>query len=159
MKTKTVYPPISKATNAYALLADVCKVITEEPKRVYMPRWIIKGTRALRATLTARGDASKPELVDGPACQTVGCIAGWVVTLARETPQTPVNSRDVEGKARVLLGATYAASMDDIDALSDLFGRTDISAGYGTKAYAREVVRYIKAYMRDHKPELLAKKV
>lgn len=75
--------PHSEAANAYDLLSDVIRVVEEEPRRLYMNQWLIIGVRmdsVGEIWLDGSRDTMKP-----PACGTVGCIAGWVTLLKRET--------------------------------------------------------------------------
>ena len=70
--------PRSKATNAYDLLNDVARAITEEPRRINMRWW----------TFFFQGEAlnnwaNQLHQEDLPACGTVGCIAGWCCFLTR----------------------------------------------------------------------------
>lgn len=56
------------------LLRKIQAAVIQEPKRLYMDKWIM-----------IEGDAAEPgdmaEIIEYPACGTVGCIAGWAVIL------------------------------------------------------------------------------
>jgi hypothetical protein len=143
--------PQSKATNAYDLLGDVITAIKEEPKRVYMEDWIKRG-RQLNLMLKAEG----LEKEDGPACGTVGCIAGWTTLLAARKPR----ASSVHGVAQRLLGAideygsirNYALYV----ATYTLFTTNFPDAKYGTEKYAQHVIRNIREFRKAWQKELLA---
>lgn len=153
-RVKLAPTPRSNATNAYELLNDVCRVVLEEPKRAYMTTYI----SAFQDPSTAK--------IGGPACGTVGCIAGWVGILKR--PRGAQNGDDVRGydesgcrntmdeRAEGLLGL----STDDLFT-SDLYDTAGATTEYtyGTRDYARAVVRKIRAFQKQHRAQLLAKAV
>ena len=66
--------PRSKAKTAWGLCQDVIRTIKEEPKRVDMA--------VFTANLLPQNG--------GPACGTIGCLAGWICHLA-EKPGTHAN--------------------------------------------------------------------
>lgn len=62
--------PISTADNAYDLLSEIIQLILGEPKRYDQTDWLYTG------------DSAKDNYQEWtPACQTVGCVAGWTVLL------------------------------------------------------------------------------
>lgn len=99
-----VYPtnpalPRSTATNGYELLDDVVQCILEEPKRFYMPNWIIRGYR-----MTDLSEFRNRER--RPTCGTAACIGGWITLLALG-PMINENTLDVSSVALTLaLGAS-----------------------------------------------------
>lgn len=150
MSTKV---PKSKATNAYELLDEIQALILEEPKRVWMDDWVIKGKHKIETTL-AYSNAE----VTAPACNTVGCIAGWMVSL-RHPRQFPSEYAEA---ALMLLGTSINYEADDelaYNALNLFYGQPPYpfpTAPYGTKAYARAVVNNIKRFKRKWKTRLKA---
>lgn len=122
----------SDATNAYDLLTDVIEYMLEEPKRVYMGDWIM------------RGDEIKRILgKEGPECGTVGCIAGNAAILSGKS----WSSAD-----KFLSGGNQTLR----SGLVRLFYDTDVEANYGTKKYARIVTKRIKELQCRYKAELQA---
>lgn len=87
--------PKSKAHNAYQLLNDVVALVREEPRRLYMPAWIVRGKYTLRQALGRR---------QPPRCGTVGCVAGWVVILHDGVKKAPVEDTRIEDRAEEILG-------------------------------------------------------
>jgi hypothetical protein len=127
---------LSNATNAYDLLSDVIAYMLEEPKRVYMGDWLIKGKDRIKDTFET----------DGPACGTVGCIAGNVAVLT--------NFQTDPEDARFYLSSDNYGLRSHI--YSDLFLDVKVPAKYGTKKYANIVARRIRAFQREWKADLQA---
>ena len=116
--------------------------ILEEPKRINMSNW------AFSPALYNKRDL--------PACQTIGCIAGWAVAIARKLRGQALKDYfwDIEIDAMSLL------KLDSIEA-SRLFGPANwplkwrIRLGRhepGTKAYAKVVVDYIHWWRKENRP-------
>lgn len=99
----------SNARNAYDLMTDIKEYILEEPKRVYMPKWIITSEEI--EDLLA---------VEGPACGTVGCIAGNTVVLTGDR-----GGRSTAGLALDILGGSNFNLQTE---LNYLFLDTDVDA-------------------------------
>ena len=88
------------------LLKRIIKHIAEEPLRYIQDTWVEQRTKAIWSE-------------EAPACETVGCIAGWAVFLS--TPkknwlslirkQERVDSDYIRTKARKLLGLTEGEAM------------------------------------------------
>ena len=131
----------SKATNAYDLLDDVCKVIAEEPKRYDQNRWGVTGWRARRIY-------PAEEL---PACGTVGCRAGWIVALTdgRQGLDRAVRRFDVRDTAIRILGVKPSDVRRLFDASSV---RNELCQG--TPEYAAAGVRGLRRFMRKHRARL-----
>lgn len=123
----------SDAENAYDLMSDIREYVLEEPKRVWMGDWLIKGHDKIKLYFD----------VKGPACGTVGCIAGNASVLA-EIPWTNAD--------HVLSGGNEALRR----ALVSMFYDTDVDARYGTKKYAQIVAKRIREFQKEHKDDLRA---
>lgn len=126
----------SNAKTAYGLMSDIRAYILEEPKRVYMGEWIIKGHQNIEDKLD----------VQGPACGTVGCIAGNAVLLANAG-----TGGDIATRALDLLSGN---NFDLEDVLDRLFHATYVDADYGTEKYAQIVAKRIASFQEKYKAEL-----
>jgi len=71
---------LPKPTLNVELLLKVKNHILEEPKRLRMSKWFIKGTPNGHGRSVSRG-YGEPIDFEVPACGTVGCIAGWTELL------------------------------------------------------------------------------
>ena len=138
--------PRSKAKNAYELLDEVAKVITEEPKR-YDQTTFVGGPRRY-------GNRRDPEFhANKPACGTTGCFAGWISILKTGKMD------DSERTARRLLPNLSRGWCDD--PLDDLFAGHHPELGDhpdGSKAYARGGVRVLRKFQKKYEKELKARK-
>lgn len=80
------------SAKAKKLLLKVKTRILEEPKRLRMSEWIrIKAMDATAEEDTmcdGCGKEGRSEEIQYPACNTVGCIAGWMDLLANGMPET-----------------------------------------------------------------------
>ncbi len=150
MSKKSVSVPRSTAANAYELLNDVARVITEEPGRVNMKWWafLFKGR-----TLSSQAQFLEAEKI--PQCGTVGCIAGWCCFLTRDTEEYAYGGPRQNGfemnKAEQLLGIYGVASelfSPDLPG-KDGMVRHKHGYNYGTREYARAVVRKISERIRS----------
>lgn len=148
--------PKSRAKTADGLLASIQKLILEEPKRYNQNSWV---------WLLEEG--FDPEYVRrGPACGTIGCVAGWVSVLT--LPRSAIKhleelSDGISNHAQRLLG------LDD-DQADELFSGRPISflrkddpmmltAKPGTKAYARLGWKHIQAFRDKYRTQLRAHKL
>lgn len=132
----------SNAKTAYGLMSDIKAYILEEPKRVWMDAWLIKGKRRISSQFG----------VDAPICGTVGCIAGNAVMLAG----LPSSASTAWEKASRLL----SGGNEDLDVeLDGLFLNTDIDALYGTEEYARIVAENISDFQSEHEAALRAVRI
>lgn len=127
----------SNAKNAYDLMSDIKEYILEEPKRVFMGDWLI----------TDMGDIEDILETTGPACGTVGCIAGNAVMLTdadreKDTCRTALN----------LLGGDNKILRNQLQ--YRLFLDTEVHARYGTKKYARIVAQRIVKFQQEHEQAL-----
>jgi hypothetical protein len=118
------------------LLEKVKKHILAEPKRINMNNWCYK----------------KPKSRGGPACGTVGCIAGWTVLLSHPKKEwshwTEVGKNKfdhhVQSEAIRLLGIT-------VDQSNYLFCAWGITGRPHTKPYAKKVASRIDALIEAHR--------
>lgn len=153
MKSQSLVPKLTRPTTAYALLSNICKLITEEPKRYYQRTWI---------------DLADLSVDKGkfPACGTMGCVAGWVETLRSSSDRaydkahalTNGGKTAIFESARRTLGLTTveARCLFAAEALEDLHGgRLPVAAG--TSGYAKFGVRHIRAFQQKHAKKLKAK--
>lgn len=128
----------SNAKNAYDLMSDIKDYILEEPKRVYMGDWLMKGKEAIEHYFETAA----------PACGTVGCIAGNASVLTDNTIPWSHADELLSGDSEQLRRA-----------LNSLFYDTDVDANYGTKKYARIVAGRITQFQKQHKEALRAVKI
>jgi len=146
-KTKDLVPK-SKAKTAYGLLSDIAKTITDEPKRYNQGQWLVTLNDDQRKAYEAYGDPA-------PKCGTIGCVAGWAVTLKR----APLISTFFNGDS---VQATAADLLDlSTDQQSELFGVPDQFEGKEpqTRAYARMGVAHIRKFQKKYRAQLLKTKV
>lgn len=133
-----------KAKTAYELLERVCAHILEEPKRYYQGSWVIRGKEVIREQFPEfKGQA--------PACGTTACRAGWIVGL-NDGLNALGNSHGVPERANNILGM----SPDDTAALFDY---NAVSGTPGTKSYVAQGVAGVRAFMKQHKAHLQARKL
>lgn len=154
--TKPQAIPRSKAKTAWGLLEDVKKAIRAEPKR---------------ADMTTFG-ARRPPTDGGPACGTVGCVAGWIALLGRTdavVTSVATMARYAESRAVRLMGGhrdKWGCVEGDVDFMTVDGGRYVFNAGDGdactwtlpgTKAHASAVIARITKFQRMNEPALKAK--
>lgn len=143
--------PTSTATNAYDLLTDVVKAVLAEPKRLNMGRWLL-------VTKTQLMGISRV-----PSCGTVGCLAGWLVTLTAppakrrflaETGNRGIELSTVPHAAAQVLGSEWEAYGDDFASdIRELFRNTSTYPP-GTRDHAREVARLVRSFQGRWKEQL-----
>lgn len=152
----------SKATTGLALMRDVRKAILAEPKRANM-----------RVAVQSRLDA------EGPACGTVGCIAGWTVLLhdgrrkaLRDNADTlPYDAPNLDAvqRARHILGRNvdYETVVVHNEAYSDTFrdvfndggGDACSSTHPGTPEHAAAVAARIDQFVAKNRAALKARRL
>lgn len=160
---------VSDATNAYDLLGDIAKLAIDEPKRIDMS---IVRIRSNDDRQFANYDRVRP------ACGTVGCVAGWTITLAKLKDRTSLDSLSFSGpssmdEAGSLLGLTAEQQtelfMPD-HLISDIRPRLEhvYRQSDGTRArirrsqtreHARQTARHIRAFMAKYADQLKARPV
>lgn len=141
--------PTSRAKTAYGLLSEIAALAIEEPKRMRMGDW-----RVRRATASVEPD------LGFPACGTVGCIAGWAVTLRRVRLRFHESIfggryKEHEGDAAErLLGLTSEQSVA-------LFKPQDLVKDpcQQTPEHARKVVAHIRRFQKAHRAQLLKTRI
>ncbi len=135
--------PKLRAKTAYGLLGQIARLIVEEPKRYNQSKWIaVKGNDDHAAEgLPERGF---------PACNTVGCAAGWVCAL---TMKNPPLYWSVEDEATEILG------LEGSGIEWELFDETAGGPKPQTKAHARRGAKHIEKFRKKYRKLLLAKKV
>lgn len=132
--------PKSKAKTAYGLLSEVAKLIVAEPKRYDQRNYL----------LTPDGPNASM-FSDFPACGTIGCVAGWVVTLkAKRGRRTP--NEDVCEVAADLLGLHDSQ-------VNGLFGMFTVPGLSQTAIHASNGASHIRRFQKAHAAQLKAKKV
>lgn len=142
MAKKRSLIPKSKAKTAYGLLSEIAKLALAEPKRLRMGMWLDR-----EAALTFE---------DAPACGTVGCIAGWAVMLRGTRKQ----QREMETNVYCDFSDAPAAAVLglDSDQAHELFN-PQVDGSYGTLTHARNAVRRIRRFQKQHAKQLKAKAV
>lgn len=130
--------PKSRARTAYGLLSEVRRLILAEPKRYYQGWWRSRGREVQESGLQA------------PACGTVCCVAGWVVTLRHAQVEALGTG---ETAARILgLNATQADALFAHNALS-------VDAAPQTRAYAIAGAALIAWFQGRYAAQLKAKRI
>lgn len=126
----------SNAKTAYGLMTDIRAYILEEPKRVYMGDWIIRGKKAIELKFET----------EAPVCGTVGCIAGNAMVLRGRLMTSRVGAE----AARLISGGDKLIE----EKLWDLFLGAKVNAEYGSSKYARIVAARITRLQRRFKTKL-----
>lgn len=169
----------SNAKNAYDLMTDCRRYMLEEPKRVNMSDYIIRGERSVKRFLkkiaTDMYSYEDEHLIipklEAPACNTVACIAGSALMLTGRGDL----KRNPLGQSLDLLGGREPRIEWDNEAvdyiitgpdnsdlrweLEQLFIDTDVNATYGTMKYAKIVAKRVKDFQQAHRKELKQVKV
>lgn len=158
--------PKSTATTAYGWFGDVAKLIREEPRRIYMSDWV-KAYRKPDLVVQTDYDYEAERYrnsIPGPACGTVGCIAGWL-HLSKVSDKRRVKEFPLQWVA-AKLKAPFNAEWDDLDtadefseALHMLFHGGFPDAPYGTQEYADHVAANIEKFRQTWKSRLQRTKV
>lgn len=150
-KTKRALLPKSNAKTALGLLSDVVKVITEEPKRYNQGIWLDKRNGPIT-------DDSHY-----PACGTIGCVAGWAITLKRKRLMKSIwGDMRTSDTAGALLGLNNEQQ-------SELFGdhcvRRLTANGEFTRIEPQTIehvkagVEHIRKFQRKYRAQLLRTRV
>ena len=146
-----------KAKTAYELLERVCAAIKAHPLAYYQDQWMLKSKRDVVKRLRLTNEQARE------SCGTAYCRAGWIVALhdgsaAARRMSCEWHSEEFGERAREILAMPYQSSDDPIRECR-LFQSGTVAAHPGTRAYAREGVRGLKAFMEQHKAHLKARKL
>lgn len=138
-----------KETTAWRLLLFVKSIIREEPKRMNMSTYGLN---------VRRGSYSYPR----PACNTVGCFAGWIsIAAGKGIPDGRNNALTLLGNDKIFGGLidynTVGGGGQDVfnSGWGDACGRTKP----GTRAHARAVLARITHFMTVNEEALKASKL
>lgn len=138
--------PHSQADTSWNLLEDTIACVLEEPRRVDMGVYISDiGSSRYRAGR---------RLDHAPACGAEGCVAGWmVIQVVASEQKLHLLGPDLQWAACELL--PFSVRQDAINLFLGKAGYTFPYMGdVGTRSYAREVVRNIRAFMNRYEAEL-----
>lgn len=127
-------PKLRKNAKPWEILAAVCKVIADEPRRYDQSRWLVRVTDG--SDLIPKGYF--------PECGTVACVAGWTCIINRRVPE---NNMVVEDKAQKILGLDYKEREElfDVNAAGqDRRTRNETSP----RVHARRGIAHIKRFVK-----------
>lgn len=170
--------PKSKATNAYELLEELIQAVLEEPLRYDQSDWLSQGVYRMSIHRTRGRNV--------PACGTVACFAGWVVTLVQGyDAYAKIGYNSIAGQAAHILGfdwedcyrsqrygesnENYAAWEEHFDhnirPIRKLFDNdldNYVEGEYvmpeaGSLAYAQLGIKKLREFMATHEARLKAK--
>ena len=139
-------PVIRRPISAYKLLDKILDVVRKEPRRLRMSGW---GATAAHDPTGEYPDNKQMQ----PACGTVGCLAGWAVTLMRDPKKANVNDRESWGGAAV--GAALLLGFNGPNEVGGLFSGVTKTKD-GTAAHVKEVALRVRKFQEDHKKRLKA---
>lgn len=142
MKTEKL--PTSRAKTAYGILSEVRRLILKQPLRYTQQRYI--------ARLGSNGHDVDPigpthTVVVAPPCGTVGCVAGWIATLARGNN---FKYSDTPKIAEEVLGMSYVET-------EELFSGRAVSGTPQTLDHAERGAKHIAAFQKKYSTKLRAK--
>lgn len=113
--------------SAYDVLGRVVEFVLADPRRINMNDWYVRSVEVDGVELND----------DEPDCGTVACVGGWISQLT---------------------GMSYSLVVGlDYDERGDLFHYFPNPAQHGmpgTREYAKEVARHVRAFMAKHESEL-----
>ena len=136
--------PRSRAKTAWGLCQDVIRTIKKEPKCADMS--VFTGVRL-------------PE-DGGPACGTVGCLAGWICRLAGKPTRgwfyLPAAEHIIDPKGQLNYCTVGPQNFDVFNAGDGDRCRT---TSPGSRAHAHAVVTRMKKFMRINKTKLKAQRI
>lgn len=143
--------PKSRAKTAYGLLTELEHVIAREPKRLDMSIVLLRG----EAITDANPHLMFPRQT--PSCGTVGCIAGWTITL-RSPLDTLQNVRITcdTSTARKILGLTFEQNHElffDVELVNDG------TAHRQTREHADAVIAHIRRFKAEYAKQLRSHKL
>ena len=134
--------PRSKAKTAWGLCQDVIRAIKKDPKR---------------ANMSVFSEVFLPE-DGGPACGTIGCLAGWICRLAgRHTKDCRTTAKhiiDPKGQLHYSIAGPW-----NYDVFNAGGGDRCAITPPGSRAHAHAVVVRMKKFMRINKKALKAQRI
>ena len=135
--------PRSKAKTAWGLCQDVIRAIKKEPKRADMA--------VFAASLLPQNG--------GPACGTIGCLAGWICLLAgkpsmRVSASAASHIIDPEGQLHY-----YTAGRQNFYVFNSGDGDSCATTSPGSRAHAHAVVLRMKKFMRINETKLKTQRI
>lgn len=170
----TAPPRLSRPMSAFEFLTEeLPRVVREEPRRLRMGCWlstdVVQVLKSFAEDMASHDDADShaewftdddeadwstvwrraPEFT--PACNTVGCIAGWTLVM---TGQQHVSHGFMDAAAATL-GLTYEQACDLFTPSDDLC--TDPEQG--TAAHAERVIVHVLAFAAKHEGQLRAREL
>lgn len=167
MSVDGLVPRLEAPTTAYELLDTVLAIAKEEPRRLRMEFW-----GATPASAMCYPEAPEQQ----PACGTVACLAGWIVTLTRSPEAPNMQHIDSHGWHRAEEAASNVLGLE-VHEVEDLFSPTvyasedcasgdcghededDCMAPCGTTEHVAAVEDRVRAFQRDNEKALRAKTV
>lgn len=138
--------PKSKAKTAYGLLSEVRRLILKQPLRYCQARYIARVGSNGRDV-----DQIGPthSVMYAPPCGTVGCVAGWIATLARGNN---FNYGETGPIAEQVLGLDFEATLE-------LFKGGAVKGPAQTPEHATNGAAHIAAFQKKYSKELRAKQL
>lgn len=130
--------PKSRAKTAYGLLTEIENIAAVEPKRIAMRVCLLRG-RYL----------SNYSSYDKPACQTVGCIAGWTYVLTHTANVNEFNLADTD-HAGTILGLTCEQQQELF------YPNLTCDKDQQTRSHAHAVIKHIRAFKAKYSRQLRA---
>lgn len=149
--------PLTTAQTSYDLLGEIERLAIEEPARIDMLVVCYRGKDLLnkiKENLADKFRTGTGKIVKASSCNTVGCIAGWVLVRTGNAPKNYYNGNNTDG-AEDLLGLTVAQG-------KELFypnHLVSIGGSRQTRAHARAVVAHIRTFKAKYKDQLMAHKI
>lgn len=149
MSTKKTSVPKTRAKTAYGLLSAIRRLILAEPKCYDQEIYINRA-----------GQENFSPADEYPFCNTVGCVAGWVVMLRH--PHTTAKYNQIASRAKHILKLSGGAATElfhasaafkpDPSSRTGQYRRTDPQ----TPEHARYGAAHIAKFQRKYRTQLLA---
>lgn len=138
--------PYTRSKDPVKILTTAVRAMREEPLRYWQGWWVLKRKRdGSYASGSAFFSNIPSGLLDekplGPACGTVGCIAGLAVAVTTPRGKRMPSSYAIPTRARELLKLDHLPSQR-------LFNAEAVRGTYGSPAYVERAVRHIERFMR-----------
>lgn len=132
------------------VLEHVSSLMDAEPLRVDMA--VFK--QSYQERIKETGDAWLKQYGPAPACDTVGCLAGWSAIVAQLEDST-VNTYDAPVCRMLGLDYNQREELFFPDALISL----DARAATGPRAHQQATLRHLQAFREKHKDQLSTHRV